>query len=231
MCSVASETPQRLLSFCSFAGWHLGEYNMWEKRTIWELGTRVPFMAHVPWLPQSHGQRTGAPTELVDVMPTLIDLAGLPTLTGDTLPLEGVSLRPVLENPSLPTLPSRDFALSTYARCPVLDGPTWNDACIHIVERSAFRFMGYTIRTTSYRYTEFVGWNGSTLSPQWDNVHSRELYNHTLDIPGEGLWERKDDFEDKNLVATADPDLVSELAKKLRAAFGGGGRPSLGVTE
>jgi arylsulfatase A-like enzyme len=28
-------------------GWHLGEYNMWEKRTVWELGTRVPFMIYV----------------------------------------------------------------------------------------------------------------------------------------------------------------------------------------
>ena len=46
-------------------GWHLGEYNMWEKRTVWELGTRVPFMVHVPWLPQSHGRHTAGLTELV----------------------------------------------------------------------------------------------------------------------------------------------------------------------
>ena len=86
---------------------------MWEKRTIWELGTRVPFMAHVPWIPQSHGQRTSAPTELVDVYPSLVDLAGVPPLTGDTFPLEGRSIRPLLENPKLETLPDRDFALST----------------------------------------------------------------------------------------------------------------------
>ena len=66
-------------------GWHLGEYvslwtmlsllvssceslvqNMWEKRTIWELGTRVPYMIHVPWLPQSHGQHTAGLTELIE---------------------------------------------------------------------------------------------------------------------------------------------------------------------
>ena len=35
--------------------------------------------------------------------------------------------------------------------------------------------MGYTIRTDEYRYTEFVRWNGSTLSPMWDEVESREL--------------------------------------------------------
>jgi arylsulfatase A-like enzyme len=50
-------------------GWHLGEYNMWEKRTVWELGTRVPFMVHVPWLPQSHGRHTAGLTELVSAQP------------------------------------------------------------------------------------------------------------------------------------------------------------------
>lgn len=205
----------------------MGEYGMWEKRTVWELGTRVPFIAHVPWLPQSHGQRTGAPTELVDIFPTLVDLAGISPLEGDAFPLEGRSLQPLLENPSLPTLPDRDFALSTYARCPVIGGQPWNDACIHIVERSEFRFMGYTMRTPLYRYTEFVAWNGTTLSPIWNTVHSRELYNHTLDVPGDGAWERRDDFEDVNLVDEADPALVATLATKLRAAFGTGGRPTL----
>lgn len=58
-------------------------------------------------------------------------------------------------------------------------------------------------------------------------VHSRELYNHTLDVPGEGAWERKDDYEDVNIVDDADPALVSALATKLREAFGNGGRPQL----
>ena len=29
---------------------------MWEKRTVWELGTRVPFMVYVPWMTASHGR-------------------------------------------------------------------------------------------------------------------------------------------------------------------------------
>ena len=96
-------------------------------------------MVHVPWLAQSHGRRTGAPTELIDVFPSLCDLVGIPQPTNDAYPLEGVSIKPVLRNTSLATLPGRDFALSTYPRCPRLDGPVWDDACIHVVERSAFR--------------------------------------------------------------------------------------------
>lgn len=85
--------------------------------------------------------------------------------------------------------------------------------------------MGYTIRTTEYRYTEFVKWNGSTLAPDWDDVHSAELYDHREDLPGEGNWERRDDFEDVNQIETADAKLIAELSAKLRAAAGSGGRP------
>ena len=160
----------------------------------------MPFLIHVPWLEQSHGRRTSAPTELIDVFPTLCDLAGIGQPSSDAYPLEGVSVVPALENPVLPTLPGRDFALSTYPRCPKLGGKVWDDACIHIVERSNFRYMGYTIRTVEYRYTEFVAWNGSALAPNWKEVFSRELYDHREDVPGTGTWERRDDFEDVNQV-------------------------------
>ena len=208
-------------------GWHLGEYNMWEKRTVWELGTRVPFIVHVPWLTQSHGKRSAAPVELIDVFPTLSDLAGLALPSDDAHPLEGVSLRPLLEDPSLEVLPTRSFALSTYPRCPREGGPLWNDECIHDVERSVFAYMAYSIRTVDYRYTEHVAWDGATLSPDWDNVQSRELYDHRQDIPGTAEWEAKDDFEDKNHVQSADPKLLASLAAQLRAAFGKGGRPQV----
>jgi iduronate 2-sulfatase len=172
----------------------------------------------------------------VDVYPTLVDLLGLPLPTADSFPLEGLSLRPLLEQPSLRMLPGRDFALSTYARCPRVgeevplpNGPrtVWNTECIHDTERSSFPYMGYTIRVDNYRYTEFVRWNGSSLSPIWGEVLSRELYNHTLDVPGTPEWEERDDFEDINRVLSAPQELVSQLAEKLRAAFGAGGRPVL----
>ena len=46
-------------------GWHLGEYAMWEKRSNWELGVRVPLIMRVPWLPAGVGQRSrcGLPRE------------------------------------------------------------------------------------------------------------------------------------------------------------------------
>ena len=201
-------------------GWHLGEYNMWEKRTLWEAATRVPMVLAVPWIPVSHGARTSAPVELVDIYPTLIDLLCVPPPTNDSLPLAGETLMPLLLNPSLPTLPNRSIARSTYARCPKIGGPIYDDACIHIVERTAFPFMGYTIRTVDWRFTVFFAWNGSALSPAIPALPKTiELYDHRNDIPGGAAFEAVDFYEDVN-VASANPQVVQTLLVQLKNAFG-----------
>jgi iduronate 2-sulfatase len=56
---------------CARAGWHLGEYAMWEKRSNWELATRVPLIMRAPWLPASVGARSRALVELVDIYQTV----------------------------------------------------------------------------------------------------------------------------------------------------------------
>ena len=67
-------------------GWHLGEKEHWRKFTLWERATRVT----------EPGGRSPRPVNLIDVYPTLVDLAGLPARSG----LDGLSLRPLLENPA-----------------------------------------------------------------------------------------------------------------------------------
>ena len=77
--------------------------------------------------------------------------------------------------------------------------------------------MGYTMRTERYRYTEWVAWNGSSLSPDWNNVTARELYDHKNDT---GAWTNPDQFENVNLVNVVNTSLVNELSNKLRKSFG-----------
>ena len=83
-------------------GWHLGEKQHWRKRTLWERATRVPLVFVVPQgtpaLPQGTlpGRRSGRPVNLVDIYPTLIELAGL----SHRQELEGASLVPLLRNPN-----------------------------------------------------------------------------------------------------------------------------------
>ena len=196
------------------------QYNMWEKRTLWEAATRVPFVLSVPWMSGSHGRRAAAPVELVDVMPTLLELGGVAPPQNDTFPLAGTSIVPLLADPSLPALPNRAFARSTYPRCPRVGGPVYDDACIHVVERTAFPLMGYSIRNASWRFTAFFPWDGATLAPAAPAApRSVQLYDHRGDAPGGGAFEAADFFEDVN-VAAAHPDVAAELLGALKAEFG-----------
>ena len=74
-------------------GWTLGEHAMWCKMANLELHTRVPLMLRVPWLSAAQGRASHALVELVDVYPTLAELAGI-SLQGEAL--EGTSLVPLL---------------------------------------------------------------------------------------------------------------------------------------
>ena len=75
-------------------GFHLGEKLRWAKRSLWEETTRVPLIIAGPQV--AADAKCTRPVGLIDVYPTLLDLCGLPP-RGE---LEGVSLRPLLENPS-----------------------------------------------------------------------------------------------------------------------------------
>jgi arylsulfatase A-like enzyme len=85
-------------------GWHLGEKKHWCKGAIWEQTTRIPFIVSAPGV--EAGSVSTQPVSLVDVYPSLADLAGLP------LPdyLDGTSIKPQLADPSIPRGP----AISSY---------------------------------------------------------------------------------------------------------------------
>jgi choline-sulfatase len=73
-------------------GFHLGEKQRWAKRTIWENGTRVPLIVVAPGYRK--GQRSNKPAQLLDIYPTLLDLAGLPADEKQ----EGHSLMPLMKD-------------------------------------------------------------------------------------------------------------------------------------
>lgn len=74
-------------------GFHLGEKERYAKRSIWEDGTRVPMIIAGPGIAQ--GKTCHKPVQLLDIYPTLLELAGLKK---DSLH-EGHSLVPLLKNP------------------------------------------------------------------------------------------------------------------------------------
>lgn len=73
-------------------GWHLGEKGITGKNTLWDRGTKVPLIFAGPGI--KSGQRCTQPAELLDIYPTLNELAGLPKRDD----LEGLSLTPQLRN-------------------------------------------------------------------------------------------------------------------------------------
>lgn len=76
-------------------GYHLGHKEHWEKFALWEQTTQVPLIISAPAYKTTHGSQCGAPVSLLDIYPTLADLAGLPTPQH----AEGVSLSALLRNP------------------------------------------------------------------------------------------------------------------------------------
>jgi iduronate 2-sulfatase len=88
--------------FCSDHGYHLGEHGFWQKSNLHEEVTRVPLIISVPGFKPG---RSRSLAELVDIFPTVTQLAGLPVPTD----VQGKSLVPILKDNAAPV---RDGALS-----------------------------------------------------------------------------------------------------------------------
>ena len=86
-------------------GWNLGDHTMWCKHSCFESSLRVPLLVAAPG--QKLNRRSRRLVELIDLYPTLCDLAGL-AKPGH---LQGQSLVPLLKNPEAKWKP---HAISRY---------------------------------------------------------------------------------------------------------------------
>ena len=77
-------------------GYHLGEKLITGKNTLWERSTRVPLIFAGPGI--AAGAKCVQPVELLDIFPSLLELAGFPARTD----LDGHSLAPLLKNARAP---------------------------------------------------------------------------------------------------------------------------------
>ena len=92
-------------------GFHLGDLGIWTKHTNYEQANRIPLLVVAPGVTEE-GVSTRQLAESVDLFPTLAELAGLPA-PDVPQPLNGVSLAPVLKDPSKRV---RDHAFHCYPR-------------------------------------------------------------------------------------------------------------------
>ena len=80
MVQALDETGQMentIFVFTSDHGEMAGDHRMWEKRAFYEESARIPFLMHVPWL-STEQTRVDGVFGHADLVPTLLDLAGLP---------------------------------------------------------------------------------------------------------------------------------------------------------
>ena len=71
-------------------GYHIGEKNRFAKHSLWEETSRVPLMIRAPG--GVSGQISTTPVSLLDIYPTLLDLAELPAYEAN----EGTSLKSIV---------------------------------------------------------------------------------------------------------------------------------------
>jgi len=136
-----------IIVFWSDHGYHLGEHGLWFKQSCFEEAARVPVIISTPGM-ASAGKTSPRYVELLDLYPTLADLAGVTPPAG----LEGVSLRPLLEQPDA----------------------KWGRPAFTQVERAGF--AGHSVRTDRWRYTEWdFGKKGAELYDQ--SSDPQELHN------------------------------------------------------
>lgn len=84
-----------LIILTSDHGWYLGEKQSWHKGGLWEEATHVPLYIVAPGVTRPETS-SNQPAALIDLYPTLCDLAGLPA-PGH---LDGTSLKPLLTDPT-----------------------------------------------------------------------------------------------------------------------------------
>lgn len=72
---------------------------------------------------------------------------------------------------------------------------------------------GYTVRNVLWRYTLWLEWDKTSLTPHWDGESVEELYSHAGDDST-----NMDAWENVN-VAAANPAVTAQLRARLRAFF------------
>jgi iduronate 2-sulfatase len=111
-----------VIIFASDHGYNLGEHHCWQKLSLFEDSTRVPLIISAPGFESSAGRKSDALVELIDLYPTIAELAGLAEQQPDNL--QGASLRELLEDPSRQS--GKDVAYTvTHQRGESIRTPRW----------------------------------------------------------------------------------------------------------
>ena len=141
-----------IVVFTSDHGYNLGEHTTWQKLSLFEDTVRVPLIVSLPD-GLSAGEEVGDVVEMVDVYPTLAELAGL---TPPIAPfgLHGRSLVDLIEDPT---------------------GSQWNDEAAYTITSN----LSESLRTDEWRYNLWS--NGA--QELYDQVNDPHEYTNLAGHP------------------------------------------------
>lgn len=96
--------------FTADHGEMMGERGMWFKQHFFEWAARVPFIVHAPFAYEP--SRVQANISLIDLMPTMLDIASDGQFTDYAVPIDGTSVAPALkgDETALPDCVLSEFA-------------------------------------------------------------------------------------------------------------------------
>jgi uncharacterized sulfatase len=141
-----------IVVFWSDHGYLVGEHGLWMKQSLFEESARVPLIIAAPGQ-KARGQASPRTVELLDLYPTLADLAGLQPPKG----LHGASLTPLLDDPAA----------------------AWQRPAFTQVWRGTF--PGHSVRTERWRYTEWA--NGKQGVELYDHNADPHEYTNLASDP------------------------------------------------
>ena len=103
------------------------------------------------------------------------------------------------------------------------DSFLWAPLAGQDLPRTEFDFMGYTIRTTEFRYMEWRHWIGANLTVDWNAAPAEiELYDHRNSTALQSNNKAQDPFQTETINVAKHPDYhqtAAALAKTLREQF------------
>ena len=198
-----------IVVFAGDHGWHLGEKNRWGKSTNYDQASHTTFIIYDPSA-EGNGRVSHKPVSLQDIYPTLVEIAGLKPKTD----MEGVSLAPLLSNPSDPyweipaymtyintdMIRSQDFRLINHGRDPQLykmdtDPYEWEN----LINRPGFSEKREDLRDQIAHWKQ-IGLdlkakieNGYQFQPRLNILPGRiEAENYDEGVNHQTYWDRDD---------------------------------------
>ena len=174
-------------------GWKLGEYRGWGKMTNYEIDARVPMIISARGMRAQFptaGQRTDQLAELLDLFPTLCEMAQIATPDF----VDGKSLVPVLKDVNVAV---HDHSVSQYYR-----------------RNDGNAVMGYSIRTMTHRMIEWREFKTGELVVRelYDHRTDHSETTNLIDTAPESLVE-----ELATLLSTTHPPVPLELVPEIHS--------------